>query len=202
MRIVVACFVFLFTLSSCASESDVSLESQRNDVSAPDVDLLRNTVAYSFKPFETVSQMLAAVDVAVIGKIVSVDMAMVGDESEPSGAAIVGIEPTREIKRAFGNAGDIVYYWIDRPANLGQEVYGDALPIGTEVVLFGLEIASTSDTRFLTPAPDLVFAPVPQGLFLSAPGDPLVNVWGEDGTGWSGLDSPEEVTRAATEGGE
>lgn len=54
-----------------------------------------------------------------------------------------------------------MYYWIDRPSNLGREIYLEALPMGTEVVLFGLNAKLSSDVKFTTPTPPLVFAPLP-----------------------------------------
>lgn len=187
--------VIAVTAAGCGAPDDApAVPDQLMSVGeGPDFDLLRNTVSYSYHPYETPNDMLEAADVVISGEIVSVDTALIADDLESAGAVIVGVRPSEEVKRTFGDPGDVVHYWIDRPKNLDAAVYQEALPLGTRVVLFGMETKTSSDTRFVTPVPSTVFTPDPQGLFLAAPGDELVSVWA-GGTGrWPESQSPQEL---------
>jgi hypothetical protein len=119
-------------------------------------------------------------DVVVVGEVSSVDVALTEDPDEQGGAVIIGLKPVEEWKRQGGKPGDTVYFWITRPTNLGKDVYQEAFPVGMKIVLFGQNAATSSDIRFATNVPDLVFAPVPQGVFIADQAGAFVNVWGDD----------------------
>ncbi len=164
------------------------------------VSLLQQTTSYSFIAYPNPAAMLREVDLAVVGTVSSVDAAMIADELDGQGAVIVGLETTEVWKDDPDRTGEIVYYWFHRPKDFDVGMYRAALPLGTEVVLFGFDM--NSRTRFSSGAPNAtVYDPAPQGLYLPVQGDGLVNVWGEhiEDADWAGIRTVEDLRKAVAQ---
>lgn len=136
-------------------------------------------VAADYDPYPNPRVMLRAVDVAIVGDIVSVDPALLAGETEPEGAAIVGVQPREVWKDDPTRATDIVYFELYRPREYEIGRYRDALPTGTEIALFGGHIPEPMDYIEGDPG-DLVYGPAPQGLFISDPTAQAAHIWSED----------------------
>lgn len=144
------------------------------------VELMRKTNSFMYTPYRTPANMLDEVDVGIVGEVTSVDVSLIEDVDDAEGAVIIGLEPIEEWKRAVGDPGDTVYFWVSRPANVGESVYREAFPPGMRIALFGFDAAKSSDTRFSTVVPEPVVAPVPQGVFIADQTGRFVSVWGDD----------------------
>ncbi len=161
------------------------------------VSLLQQTTSYSFIAYPDPAAMLQDVDLAVVGAVTSVDAAMVADELDGQGAVIVGLETTEVWKDDPERAKGPVYFWFLRPKEFDIGMYREALPPGTEVILFGWEVADR--VKFSSGAPDAtIYDAAPQGLYLPVPADGLVNVWGEDikDADWAGINTVGDLRKA------
>lgn len=158
-------------------------------VTADGIELMRDTVSFEYESYDTPDDMLKDVDMALIGEVISVDLAFEDMEPEPSGVVIVRLRPTEVWKNGPSRSGD-VYYYFYRPNNVGVDPYRKALSEGTRVVLFGNDATADpppdgeghdaepvefaeSNVEF-----DTIYSANPQGLFIETPEDRLVNVWG------------------------
>lgn len=166
------------------------------------LDLMRKTVSHGYSPYHTPREMFLDADVALVGEVESVDVALIEDPEEKQGAVIVGLRPVEEWKGTDGAHGDAVYYWFDRPTDLGAATYREVLPQGTTVVLFALDAATSSDVRFATQVPDKVFAPLPQGMFLADTSGEIESVWADDeyATSWN-IQTVDDIRRLIANGG-
>lgn len=138
-----------------------------------DGDLLLGCVIYEYEPFAHPSELMASADITVVGDVVSVDSANIGDDLEGQGAAIVGLRPTEWWRDDPDRTGDTVYFALQRPKNFDAEIYRYALPLGTRVVLFGHDMHQT----FTEGDPGAtVYDPGPQGLLIDYTFDRSVKV--------------------------
>jgi hypothetical protein len=136
-------------------------------------------MSYEFAPYAGPAEMLDHSTVAVVGRVHHLQTAIVRDELDGRGALIVAIEPTEEWKGNAQAADGLVYFAVPRPKNLGLEAYEQAVPAGTEVVLFGGIHGPATD--FASGDPGVTtYVPNPQGLFFAQRGSGLENVWAED----------------------
>ena len=168
-------------LAACQAGTTVQTRSEDEEGKTQSaVTLLRATNSFAYPPYRTPVAMLKEMDVVVHGEVVSVEEALTEHPDEPGGAIIVGLQPVEEWLRRAGDPGETVHFWFSRPTNVDENVYREAFPMGTEIVLFGQNVVTSSDIRFATEVPDLVFAPVPQGLFIADNTGAFVSVWGDD----------------------
>jgi len=164
------------------------------------VQVMRDTVSYSYVAYENPEEMLKAVDLAAVGTISSIEPAMVADELDGQGAVIVGIRVEEFWKDDPDRVGDTVYFWFLRPKEADIDEYRKSLPVGTELTMFGFDTAGR--VKFSSGAPEAtVYEPAPQGLWLPGKGTTLVNVWGSEtrGPGWRGVDSLRNLRGALPE---
>lgn len=162
------------------------------------VHLLRQTASYEYNPFADPAAMLDAVDVSVVGKVDHLETAVVKDELDGQGALLVAIKPEEIWKGSPATESGLVYFAVPRPKNLDVATYETALPVGTEVVLFGVMHATATD--FSSGDPGVTtYVPVPQGLFIAEPAAELENVWAEDAVSneWADTNSIAELRNAA-----
>lgn len=144
------------------------------------VRLMRLTTHYEYEPYASPRAMLKKVDVALVGTVVSVKPALIADELDGQGAIIVGLRPKEIWKDDSGRTGDVVHYYIQRPKNLGADVYRAGLPTGTEVALFGFDAANLAKFSKGDPG-GKTYAAAPQGLMIADRDAELINVWGAEG---------------------
>lgn len=199
-RLAAATVMAIGTLTGCSGTLDdrsgtSAMESLANRPEL--IELLRATVSYAYVPFPSPAAQLVEADVALVGKVVSVEGTLLAAELEPRGAVIVGLRPVDVWKENRAATGEVVYYWFDRPKNLDESIYQEALPIGTPVVMFGVD-SSLSDEN-LTTKQRIVYTPLPQGLYLPTPDGSIENVWGheEQPLAWRGL-TTVALLKAAT----
>ena len=163
--------------------------------------LLRNTVSFSYTGLASPAELLQVSDVALVGEITSVDAALLKTEMEPHGAVIVGLTPTEVWKDEYAPS-ETVYYWFDRPKNLNAAVYREALPLGTEVVLFADRNGTFDSARFLGKVPAQILSPYPQGLFLATGAGTIESVWADmdDWPEWSTVSTLDDLRTSLGEG--
>lgn len=143
------------------------------------VEKMRLAVQYEFQPFDSPGQMKKSVDVALAGKVSTIQNALAADELDGRGLVIVGLDVTRPWKTT-SKVGDRIYFQFPRAKNIdASSYYREVLPTGTEIALFGFD--ESFKFTFLEGDPGApVLSPVPQGVFIPVPRDGLVNVWGSD----------------------
>ncbi len=188
----------VLVLAGCSSgtsdtEADVKVNSTEDLI-----ELMRDSVQFEYEPYATPKAMLDGVDVALVGDVVSVDSALQElEEGPPIGAVVVGLEPREIWKDDPSRSGDVVFYWFSRPTNLDISLYRKGLPVGTEVVLFGQD--ATGRVTFAEGDPGTtMYDPWPQGLFIPAGENRLVNVWAEDiaSSDWPEISNVEDLRAA------
>lgn len=188
-KLALLCVPVLLALASCSSTSaDTSAKSAGGHSaekaagvhSTGDlVRLMRQTTSFEYDPYATPRAMLKDVDIALVGTVVSVRPAIIDDELDGQGAVIVGLQPREIWKDDGGRSGKVVFYYFQRPKNLGISVYQRGLPVGTEVSLFGFDAANL--VKFAHGGlGHTTYAPAPQGHLITDGGTGLVNVWAED----------------------
>lgn len=164
------------------------------------LELLRQTMSYEYKPYAGPAEMLDHSAVAVVGRVHHLQTAIVKDKLDGSGALIVAIDPTEEWKGDARAADRLVYFVLPRPKNLGLKTYEQAMPAGTEIVLFGGIHGPSTD--FTSGDPGVTtYVPDPQGLFIAQADSTLENVWAEELTDELGDVYDLESLRDATLGG-
>lgn len=139
--------------------------------------------------------MLEAVQLVLVGHVVSVEAAVLKDEFDGQGAIVVGLEPEEVWKSSEKSASSTVtYYMFPRPKNIGVEKYRDGLESSNRVVIF----ADVSDVAFLEGGPPKdkrTYETAWQGMFIEADGR-LINVRESGEEGWPDIDSFEELRTA------
>lgn len=175
---VVLAGVILATLTAGCSSAPTAEPAAAPAKKPEIVQLLRQTMHYEYTPFATPRAMRDAVDVALVGTVEEISLAVVQDELNGQGALIVALRPSEVWKGKPAKRGDLVYFALPRPKNLGLDVYSTALPKGSQVALFGEHHPPA--TTFTSGDPGVTtYIPVPQGLFLYSPRG-LENVWAEE----------------------
>jgi hypothetical protein len=204
-KLVIAATVAI-TLVSCSSAADdpggVDVNSTADERRGVDVNstadvvkLMRDTLTFDYEPYPAAGDMLEAVDIALVGEVVSVDSALQQlEDGPPVGAVIVGLHPREMWKDDPSRSGDVVYHWFNRPTNLDISLYQKGLPEDTQIVLFGHDATDTvtfaeSDVEF-----DNNYTVDPQGYFIEVH-DRLVNVWNEDtaSSDWAGISNIDDL---------
>ncbi|NUT35334.1 MAG: hypothetical protein HOV79_19955 [Hamadaea sp.] len=196
--IVTVAGVILATLTaagcSSAPEAPPAAPAKKPEI----VQLLRQTMHFEYTPYANPAAMRDAVDVAVLGTVEDITLAVVADELNGQGALVVALRPTEVWKGKPAKRGDLLYFVLPRPKNLGIDVYDTALPTGSQVALFGVDHPPA--TQFTSGDPGVTtYVPVPQGLFLYGPSG-LENVWSEEAPAgeWAGtrtLDGLRDAVR-------
>jgi hypothetical protein len=159
---------------------------------------IRATVSYDYEPVANPGILRRQSDIAVVGRVASVEDALLKTDAENTGGVLVSLTVDETWKDDPARQSELVHYVIPRPTNIDVALYRDALPVGTRVVLFGYHTVETLVTG--QPA-DVVYDPAPQGLiFESGPGR-AVNVWGDevDNAGWQNVHSIDDLRGAQAE---
>lgn len=210
-KLALLCVPVLLALASCSSTSaDTAADTAAKNAGghsaekAADVHstsdlvrLMRQTTSFEYDPYATPRAMLKDVDIALVGTVASVRPAIIDDELDGQGAVIVGLQPREIWKDDSGRSGKVVYYYFQRPKNLGISVYQRGLPIGTEVSLFGFDAANL--VKFAHGGlGHTTYAPAPQGHLITAGSTGLVNVWAEDAhsDSWKNIHSVADLKAA------
>lgn len=167
--------------SETSSEVNSSVsDSGREDPSAALVMHLRDTSSARYEPFGATKDMLADADVAIMGEVVSVDLAMIRNEFDGQGGVVVGLRPLESWKEAKGEPSELTYFVVRRAKNVGVEPFRAGLPVGHRVAIFGY----VSDVQFVEGDPGQpVLEPAPQGLFIETDAG-LENVYAPGADGW------------------
>lgn len=205
-KLVLLLVPILLTLAGCTSASThaAGTHSAKNPGGTAEVRstgdlirLMRQTTSFDYEPYASPRVMLKDVDIALVGTVVSVKPALIADELDGRGAVIVGLRPREIWKDDPARSGKIVYYYFQRPKNLGIGTYQKGLPAGTEVSLFGFNAAKL--VKFTQGDPGHAsYAPAPQGHLISDHDTGLVNVWAEDvaSSGWKNIHSVANLKAA------
>lgn len=158
--------------------------------------ILRQTSSYEYTPYAGPAEMLDNSAVAVVGRVHHLQTAIVKDEVDGRGALIVAIDTTERWKGNANAPDGLVYFVLPRPKNLGLETYEQAMPAGTEIVLFGGVHPPSTD--FASGDPGVTtYVPDPQGLFVARPGSRIENVWAEEVTHeWGSVDDLDSLRKA------
>lgn len=202
MRKLVAAASMAIVLAGCSSggaggdDANTGAGDVDIDSTADLVELMRKTTSFEYDPYPTPGDMLEAVDIALVGEVVSVDPALQEmEEGPPIGAVLVGLQPSELWKDDAAQSGDVVYYWFTRPTNLDIGLYQEGLPEGTEVVLFGHD--ATDNVSFTDSGVKLdnYYSADPQGYFIEEAEDRLVNVWAADiaSSEWGGISNIDDL---------
>lgn len=191
--------LLLMWATSCGDESR-NAESGMEVHSTTDlVKLLRQTASYNYEPYDSPTAMLNTVDIALVGRVASVDPAMLNGEMEDHGAVVVGLDPTEVWKDDPNQSGEVVHFYFPRPKNVDIELYREGLPTGTQVVLFGTAITDDIESFAEGDPGGIVYAPDPQGYYIANAEDRLVSIWAEEITTnehWPNIDSIDDLREA------
>ena len=192
IRVLVVLSLGATFLAGCSNDGSESSEARStNSV----VRLIRDTSSARFEPYSTPTDMLEAVQLVLVGHVVSVEAAVLKDEFDGQGAIVVGLEPEEVWKSSEKSASSTVtYYMFPRPKNIGVEKYRDGLESSNRVVIF----ADVSDVAFLEGGPPKdkrTYETAWQGMFIEADGR-LINVRESGEEGWPDIYSFEELRTA------
>lgn len=187
----------LFGVGACSNEKTHATsqanspvaDSGRADPSAALVAHLRDTSSARYEPFETPKDMLSDADVAIMGEVVSVELAMIRNEFDGQGGVVVGVRPLEVWKEAKGEPAELTYFVVRRAKNVGVEPFRAGLPVGHNVAIFGY----TSDVQFIEGDPGQpILEPAPQGLFIETDAG-LANVYAPGDDGWPEIKTMKDL---------
>jgi hypothetical protein len=202
-KLVLLCIPILLALVGCTSAptntagANSAKKATHVHSTGDLVRLMRQTTSYEYEPYASPRAMLKDVDIALVGTVVSIKSALIADELNGQGAVIIGLQPRKIWKDDTARSGEVVYYYIQRPKNLGAAVYQRGLPAGTEVALFGFDAAKL--VKFTQGDPGhTTYTPAPQGFLISGSDRGLVNVWAEgiESSGWKDIRSMADLEAA------
>jgi hypothetical protein len=184
-------------LSGCATEPEAeSAAAPRAQAQEKLVENLRAGISFEYVPFATPAEAERDADVVVAGRVRSIEPALMNNEVGQEGTALLELVPTNVWKsRAPGRAeAEPVRVLLYRARNAPIEPYREALPEGTQIVVFGY---LREGIDFDGDIPDgSAYELAPQSLHLPV-GNQLVNVWGADSGGeWPGVDSVADFDQA------
>ena len=183
------------TLSSCAdggSDKATAPKIPRAEAQRDLVQQLRAGISFEYVPFATPSDAKRDADAVLVGRVQSVQPALMNNEVGVEGTAIVELVPTK-VWKSGKPSSEPIRVLVYRARNAPIEPYQQALPEGTQIVVFGY---LREGIDFAGDTPDgAAYELAPQSLHLPV-GDKLVNVWGAETGGWPGIDSVEDFEEA------
>lgn len=165
-------------------------------------EVMNKTYSADYDPIASPKVAASAADVVVKGRIVSVtdgrSVSLDGDA--PDHYVTFAVEPERLIQEDPGRVGTLVYFELPRPDNLSPETFSSAMPVGTQVALFGYRVDETTGAvsgQYEGREPgSTLYRPDSQGLFSQSPGGAMESVLeplGDMSRSWRKLDSLQEL---------
>jgi len=166
----------------------------------------KGAVRINFEPYTPV-RLASESNIAIYGSVKSVEDGRVyGSGDIAMKNVVIGIDPTDVIKDDPARTGDLVYVELSRvDDDSSLDKIDDALPIGTQVALFGWPADDPGfeidgDPNAGREDGSSVYSPLAQGLWFET-ADGLANVLTPSQTSsgaWAGVDSWTALEEAAT----
>ena len=185
LRVFTTLAVGLLLVGCAAQENDKAID----DVSSPDVwssmsltAIMQRTYHADYDPIASPELAADGADVVVKGRIISVrdgrSVSLAGDA--PDHYVTFAIKPEQVLREDPNRVGDLVYFELPRPDNLGADVFSNSIPSGLQVTLFGYRVDESVGT--VTVGDDgrepgsTLYRSGAQGLFTQAAGRRLESV--------------------------
>lgn len=166
--------------------------------------LVRSTIAYDFQPSASPNALIGKSDLAVLGRVTSIEEGRVeGDPNEaPTHFVVIGLSAEKVYKAAPRE--ETYYFEIPRPDNFTASDYRERLPLGTRLVLIGVTAKPmyqpVQNNGAGRPEGAALYAPAPEGLFgISASGDiePVFVSFNDMSPAWQDIHSLSAFEAAA-----
>lgn len=185
--------VAAFASAGCGGDAH-SEQGDRLELRGPVelAEFLRTTIAYDYEPHDSPRELLASVDIAVVGEVESLDAGTIEAGNEDTGVVVLALGIEEVWKADISPVPSRVYCIFHRPTNLDTDLYASALPKGLRIALFGHHSAETLTQG--DPGQGF-YDPDPQGLILEVSEATTVNVWGDDARSaeWRGVESIDDL---------
>jgi hypothetical protein len=200
----VAGVAILAAVSAGCSSTSANTEDRKGSADTSRADahefahLVRSTISYDFQPSKSPNALIGKADVALLGRVMSIEEGRVqGDPNEaPTHFVVIGLAASKFFKKPAEGDQETYYFEIPRPDNYTAAEYRERLPLGTSLVLIGetaKPIYEPVQNNFAgRPEGSSLYAPAPEGLFvITSSGDfePVFVGFNDMSPGWQGVQS-------------
>lgn len=198
IRLHILMLLMAVLLTACAGSTTSDSNKSSGRTLRETVELISETSSYEYVPFRSPQEMANQVDVAFVGRVVSLEPGLVEDGYDGRGIVIMGVA----IDENWGKATpppSPVYLTFPRPKNVSIAEY-DGLA-NARVAIF----AYHNTQKMLIGEGDPgapTYSPFPQGFMVVTSNGDLLSIWAERSEGtngpWAAIDTLTELESAIT----